>query len=227
MYNEYDKCFLEKNPEICKEVSPADGIDEVLEEPEDETSQALPSFSDFAEKYAHLRNLLPEEWQDYLDQRDMMIADVFRHCQEKMKVIEFLDKAFLERGQRYGFKSAEDWIEKLILMEDLLDNNPKGTLEFLAKSYGVDFEGRPVAGNSESSHLNELKLAYLTEELQQLQQKLEQRERREAALRANAVAAKRAKEAAFAPQGKKTSPSDLSNLTTRQILERQFAALDE
>lgn len=224
MHNAYDKRLAEELSGALEKISDEEYSECAKEEPEDERSRA---FSSFVNDYQRFFEQLSPEWQDYMFRRDSSIARVFDKINQEKEAKKFLDEAFLQKGQRHGFKSARDWMEKLILAEELLEHDPKGTLSFLAKSYGVDLGVLPAEGASQNPHLNELKLAYLTDELQHLQQKLERRERREAALRASAVAAKRAKEAAFAPQGKKPAPADLSNLTTRQILERQFAALDD
>lgn len=173
-----------------------------------------------------LQAQLSPEAQKMLLRRDQAVAEILQQALNELQIKHFLDRAFAQKGKKYGFKDAKEWMEKLIMAEDMLEQNPEQTLRFLADSYGINWNN-PAAGGAPLQSAAELLLTRVAGQLQQLQDKFDQKERREASLRASADDAKRAKEAAFAPQGKKPAPEDLSNLTTREILERQFALLDD
>ena len=75
--------------------------------------------------------------------------------------------------------------------------------------------------------LCELKIGLLSRELQRLNERVAAGERRYAAAAEDAAAVRKAKEAGFSPKGKAPLAEDLSKLTTRQILERKFAELED
>ena len=131
----------------------------------------------------------------------------------------FLEDAFKTKGAKRGFKSAKEWIENLILAEDLIEKNPAATLRFLAGVYGINLD----CGQQSSGKLEELcadidtKINGLLCELNRLSENFEAKAKGEA---------KAAKEAAFAVSGHRETDGDNARLTTRQMLERQFAALN-
>lgn len=169
---------------------------------------------------------LSPEAREMMQRRDAAVAEVLQRALSELQVKHFLDDEFARKGRKYGFRDCKEWIEKLIMAEDMLEQNPEQTLRFLAGSYGVGRNNSAACGAS-LQPAAELLLTRVARQLQQLQDKFDQKERHEASLRASADDAKRAKEAAFAPQGKKPAPEDFSKLTTREILERQFALLDD
>ena len=139
-----------------------------------------------------------------------------------------LEDAFKTKGAKRGFKSAKEWIENLILAEDLIEKNPAATLRFLAGVYGINLD----CGQQSSGRLEELcadidtKINGLLYELNRLSENFEAKAKGEAELLAKAEEAKAAKEAAFAVSGHRETDGDNARLTTRQMLERQFAALN-
>ena len=140
----------------------------------------------------------------------------------------FLEDAFKTKGAKRGFKSAKEWIENLILAEDLIEKNPAATLRFLAGVYGINLD----CGQQSSGRLEELcadidtKINGLLYELNRLSENFEAKAKGEAELLAKAEEAKAAKEAAFAVSGHRETDGDNARLTTRQMLEHQFAALN-
>lgn len=106
----------------------------------------------------------------------------------------------------------------------MLEASPRDTLCYLAKAYGLepDFIGKP--GKADAC---ERKIGLLCEELQRLRERFDERERYYAAAAAAARAAKKAKAAGFSPRGRAAAADDEQELTTRQILERKFAELED
>ncbi len=141
----------------------------------------------------------------------------------------FLEAAFKAKGAKRGFKSAKEWIENLILAEDLIEKNPAATLHFLAGVYGINLD---CGQQSSAGRLAELcadidaKINGLLYELNRLSENFEAKAKGEAELLAKAEEAKAAKKAAFAVSGHRGTDGDNTHLTTRQMLERQFAALN-
>lgn len=139
----------------------------------------------------------------------------------------FLEDAFKSKGSKRGFKNAKEWIEHLILAEDLIEKDPAATLKFLAQVYGLDF-----GGGGGSSRLLQLCTAISAQvdamltEVSLMRQEFEAKARSEEELLAKAEEAKAAKEAAFAVSGRRGN-NDTAGLTTREMLERQFAALND
>lgn len=74
----------------------------------------------------------------YLHYREHEIAKAFARLEEELREKRFLDEEFSSKGCRHGFKSARDWIEKLIFAEEMLEASPRDTLCYLAKAYGLE-----------------------------------------------------------------------------------------
>ncbi len=146
---------------------------------------------------------------------------------EDFNARRFLDDAFKSKGSKRGFKNAKEWIEHLILAEDLIEKDPAATLKFLAQVYGIDFGGG--AGSNELLQLCAgiaAQVNAMLNEVNLLRQEFEAKARSEEELLAKAEEAKAAKEAAFAVSGRRGN-GDTAGLTTREMLERQFAALND
>lgn len=152
-------------------------------------------------------------------------AEVF--AAEDFNARRFLDDAFKSKGSKRGFKNAKEWIEHLILAEDLIEKDPAATLKFLARVYGLDF-----GGGGDCGALLQLCTAIASQveamlgEVSLLRQKFEAKTKSETELLAKAEEAKAAKEAAFSVFGRRGN-ADTAGLTTREMLERQFAALND
>jgi len=179
---------------------------------------------------------LPPAVRKYLHNREVQIE---QNLGELKKIVGFLDEAFGNKGSKKGFKSAQEWIEHLILAEDLIEQNPAATLAYLARFYGINHFGQPVSrfggevlkictdthGKTEVL-LNQI--GALLKEVNMLRLGFELKAQNEAKLLAKAEEAKAAKDAAFCVSGhRKNDENEFRGMTTRQILERQFAALDD
>ena len=213
----------------------------LVEETEDKKSDV--SEADFAEApvaYAgEIRELfktLPLAMRKYLHNRE---SEVEHNLTELKKIVGFLDEAFGSKGSKKGFKSAQDWVEHLILAEDLIEQNPAATLAYLARFYGIgtsaqplcDFGGEILKVCTDSAGKTDMMLAQigsLLNEVNMLRLGFELKAQNEAKLLAKAEEAKAAKDAAFTVSGhRKNDENEFRGMTTRQILERQFAALDD
>ncbi len=187
----------------------------------DEFLQAPASFG---EEWGEMFRHLPPEMRHYLHCREQMIAEAFERFEEELKEKRFIDKAFSSKGCRHGFKSAKEWIEKLIFAEEMLETSPRDTLRYLVKAYGLeeDFWGKP-----EKSEIYEAKINLLCEKMQQLCDRFDEKERHYAATAAAVKAAQKAKAAGFFPRSRAIAKDDQQELTTRQILEKKFAELED
>ena len=153
---------------------------------------------------------------------------------EELNARRFIDDAFDTKGSKRGFKTARDWIEHLILAEDLIEQKPAEVLQFLGKVYGIDIgipqdESRVLqlcAGNSAKTDAIMHDIGRLLAEVSALRFGFEAKARHDAEILAKAEEAKAAKEAAFNVSGHRKSDDEYKELTTREMLERQFAQLN-
>jgi len=146
---------------------------------------------------------------------------------EDFNARRFLDDAFKTKGSKRGFKNAKEWIEHLILAEDLIEKDPAATLKFLARVYGLDLGADPSGGAlMRLCTAIAAQVEAMLREVNLLRREFEAKTESEKALLAKAEEAKAAKEAAFAVSGRRGS-ADTAGLTTREMLERQFAALND
>ena len=177
---------------------------------------------------------LPLDVRKYLYTREGEFSKSLEELNAEVNARRFIDDAFNSKGSKRGFKNAREWIEHLILAEDLIEQNPAAVLQFLARVYGIDMG---QTANADTAHfcaetnaktdavLNGINM--LIESVSALHAAFEDKNKHEAELLAKAEEAKAAKDAAFSVTGHRSSDDDYSGLTTRQILERQFAQLDE
>ena len=102
-------------------------VSELTEEeaPADEFLQAPASFG---KEWGEMFMTLPPEMRRYLHYREHEIAKAFARLEEELREKRFLDEEFSSKGCRHGFKSARDWIEKLIFAEEMLEASPRDTL---------------------------------------------------------------------------------------------------
>lgn len=204
------KASAELKSEIEKETEPAD---EYLQAP-----------SVYDAEVAEIFKTLPLSMRRYLHRREKEFENYCSRCEEELQLERFLNEEFKTKGCCHGFKTPKDWIEKLIFAEEMLEASPKAMLCYLARAYGVDF-----GGNERANPLTDVlyRIEALQSSLAQLQSRFEQREKDFAAAAAAAEAAKKAKAAGFSPKGKALAAEDFKNMTTRQILERKFAELED
>ncbi|HCU58437.1 MAG TPA: hypothetical protein DIC64_00460 [Alphaproteobacteria bacterium] len=114
---------------------------------------------------------LSPEWQKYLTERERQIEKGFSDMGNKINAGKWADKFFDERKERLenlGFKSAEDYIGKLILLDDAMQESPEQTLRYLAKTYGIEQKN-----NNALSSLNEQKFL---SDLAQYEQAIQKRQ---------------------------------------------------
>lgn len=137
----------------------------------------------------------------------------------------FLDEVFRSKGHKRGFKNVKEWIEKLIEAEDLIEKNPAGALQFLARSYGIELCS-PQNSNNELLAFCVEAIGNLINEVRFLRADFTAKVQSDNKILAKAKEAKTAKDAAFAVKGHRNGGDDSGKLTTREMLERQFAALD-
>jgi|GEM_PF-672113 len=203
-----------------KEQSPeTQNLEELLED------KFLKAPSSYKKEYWEIFESLPPDMRKYLHERESEVEKNFSRLNNDLQIKKFLDEVFSATGSKHGFKNSRDWIEKLVMVENLLEESPKDTLLFLARAYGVDFADNKIT--KPSVDLNELRISILTERLEKLRAEFDDRERRYAELLANAKNAQKSKEASFAPKGAFASlGTDFDNMTTRQILEKKFSELE-
>ena len=208
---------------------------------EDDISAVTVSDDQFAEApeayIGEIRELfkgLPLEVRRYLYAREGEFSKSLEELNAEVNARRFIDDAFSSKGSKRGFKNAREWIEHLILAEDLIEQNPAAVLQFLARVYGIDMGQGPDNNTAQFCIENNAKtdallngMNMLIESVSALRTALDDKNKHEAELLAKAEEAKAAKEAAFSVTGHRSSDDDYKGLTTRQILERQFAQLDE
>lgn len=177
---------------------------------------------------------LPFEVRKYICEREGEIEKTISQMKEELNAKHFIDDAFDSKGSKRGFKTARDWIEHLILAEDLIEQKPAEVLQFLGKVYGIDIgmghdEAKVLqvcVGNSAKADALMQDIRRLFAEVSALRLGFEAKAKNDAEILAKAEEAKAAKEAAFNVSGHRKSDDEYKELTTREMLERQFAQLN-
>ena len=186
----------------------------------------------YKKEYAELFRTLPPELRKYLHERESEAERGFSKINNELSSRRWIDDVFNRRHQRLerlGINRPQEWVETMACIDDALEKDPKGTLRFLADTYGIklgDVVGASVHSYPlvDSSNFNQI-----IDRIQQLDDKLSEYSneiKAQKLLAEKAEESKRAKEASFAPKGK-NSDVDLSKLTTREVLELQMADWDD
>jgi hypothetical protein len=98
---------------------------------------------------------LPPHLQDAVLKREMEIDNGFRQHSDERQRLKEIDNLIAPRRQtfqQYGMKSDAEAIERLLTISDGFSQNPVGTLQFLAQSFGIKPEqlfGAAQAGPSQ------------------------------------------------------------------------------
>ena len=225
------RLFLEKQFEKLEDSVPASVLDEQGEEEKIEElleDKFLKAPLSFNAEFVEIFETLPPELRKYLHEREFEVEKGFSTLNDELQVKRFFDELYQTKGCKHGFKDCKDWVEKLVMVEDLLEVNPKETLQFLAKAYGIDLSATDKVATNPAVDVNDFRIAMLSKEMKSLKDEFVERERKFAELMANAKTAQRAKEASFSPRGRNNAlVTDTENMTTRQILEKKFAELED
>lgn len=175
----------------------------------------------YKKEYAEYFKSLPPEMRRYLHERESETEKGFSRLNNELNNRRWLDDAFSARSARLGrlgICKAKDWVETMAKIDDDLEKDPFGTLQTLAKAYGVHL-GAPIQPSVA------VDVAPLLERLEELNSKFSRfvDEFRAKTIEEEQIAeSKKAKEASFSPKGK-NSNRDLSKLTTREVLELKLA----
>ena len=130
---------LEKNfasADLQSEEQPVDLKDSLSQEDFDLIAAPKSYTKEFQENF----KALSPEWQKYLLEREKQTEKGFSELGNKLNAYKWSDKVFEDRKERLnalGFKKAQDYVEKLALLDDAVNKNPKQTLEMLEAVYGV------------------------------------------------------------------------------------------
>ena len=100
-------------------------------------------------------NTLPHENQKYLAEREKQFEQGLSRARNQYG---WVDKVFNERKDtltQQGYKSAQEYINDLVLISDALNKNPAQTLEALKANYSVNNDGQQT--QQDNALLRELK----------------------------------------------------------------------
>lgn len=197
-------------------------IDDVLPAPAEDYSEAPRSYK---KEYAETFKTLPLAMRKYLHERESETEKGFSRISNELNRRRWIDDTYASRAERLGklgISKAQDWVETMARIDDALDTDPNAALQQLAQIYGVNLHSSAAPDFSKElspllERLNELdsKFCRFADDYKAKSQDEEQ-----------LAASKKAREASFAPKGK-NSTRDLSELTTREVLELKFADYDE
>ena len=179
----------------------------------------------YKKEYAETFKTLPPEMRKYLHERESETEKGFSRINNELNNRRWIDDAFasrLSRLEKLGINKAQDWVETMARIDDALAADPNQTLRELAQIYGVK-DSASAAQNYERE-LTSLQqgLAELNRNFSQFAQEYKAKSQDDEQI----ALSQKAREASFAPKGK-NSARDLSELTTREVLELKFADYDD
>lgn len=106
-----------------------------------EVSEVMTAPKSYTKEFQeNFKNLSPE-WKNYLINREKQTEKGFSELGNKLNAYKWTDKIFEDRQQRLtelGVTKAQDYIEKLVSIDDALAKNPRETLQYLSEIYGND-----------------------------------------------------------------------------------------
>lgn len=137
--DELEKNFASADMQSDVQKGELEDSEEVLKATEKsfETYTAPKSYTkEFQEDFKELS----PKWQEYLATREKQTEKGFSLMGNKLNAYKWAEKLFDDRAERLkaaGFDKPQDYIEKLVEIDDELEQNPAGVLEQLAQIYGV------------------------------------------------------------------------------------------
>lgn len=178
----------------------------------------------YKKEYAAVFKTLPPALRRYLHERESEIERGFSKINNELNAKRWIDEIFgcrAERLCRHGIKKPREWIEAMAQIDDALDSDPCGTLRYLIELYGA--EGIQPSQTDRQQAFEELKerLSGLENGLRDICALIKNNRLQDERLEE----ARKAKDAAFAPRGK-NSRRDLSDLSTREVLELKMSEYD-
>lgn len=136
---------LEKNFASAAEQSEENAVE--LKESNEETALQMLDQEDvitapksYTKQFQESFKELSPDWQKYLLEREKQTEKGFSEMGNKLNASKWPDKFFDERRDRLnglGFEHAKDYFEKLVFLDDAMQQDPVQTLSYLAKAYGI------------------------------------------------------------------------------------------
>lgn len=199
---------------VCEQLPPAEPDTDYLTAPRS-----------YKKEYAETFKTLPPAMRKYLHERESETEKGFSRINNELNNRRWIDDAFASRSSRLeklGINKAQDWVETMARIDDALAADPNQTLHELAQIYGV--KDSASAAQNYGQELTSLQqgLAELNRNFSQFAQEYKAKSQDDEQI----ALSKKAREASFAPKGKNSS-KDLSELTTREVLELKFADYDD
>ncbi len=178
----------------------------------------------YKKEYAAVFKTLPPVLRRYLHERESEIERGFSKINNELNAKRWIDEIFGSRAERlcrHGIKKPREWIEAMAQIDDALDSDPCGTLRYLIELYGgKDFQASQAERQPAFEDLKE-QLSGLENGLREICALIKNSRLQDERLEE----ARKAKDAAFSPRGK-NSRRDLSDLSTREVLELKMSEYD-
>ena len=96
----------------------------------------------YTKEYQEAFKTLSPEWRKYLTEREKQVEKGFSDLGNKANAYNWVNDAYNSRQERLsqsGITKAQDYFNLLAQIDDALFKDPKGTIQSLAESYGVNF----------------------------------------------------------------------------------------
>lgn len=135
---------IEEQPQVQEPV-----IDEWMDAPKSYTKE-------FQDKFKELS----PEWRKNLIEREKQIERGFSDLGNKANAYNWVNDAYNSRQARLaqnGINKAQDYFNLLAQIDDALASDPRGTIQTLAESYGVNFGDNNNASNDFRKELNDIR----------------------------------------------------------------------
>lgn len=178
----------------------------------------------YKKEFAAVFKTLPPALRQYLHERESEIERGFSKINNELNAKRWIDEIFGSRAERlcrHGIKKPREWIEAMAQIDDALDSDPNAALRYLKELYGVQDALPPCEEQPQAVEELKARLTQLETELRELCAQVKNSRLQDERIEE----ARKAKDAAFAPRGK-NSRRDLSDLSTREVLELKMSEYD-
>ena len=94
----------------------------------------------YSKEYAETFASLSPEWRKYLCVREQEIERGFDDLRHRIGAYQWLEDAYATRADElrgYGIKSAREWLDNMIRIDEMLSRKPADTVNMLAAAYHV------------------------------------------------------------------------------------------
>lgn len=111
---------------------------------EPETDEYNDAPQGYEQEIAKTFGELPLKWRQYLHIREQELDKAFNDMRNRTGDYKWIEDIYLTKAaalSKNGISTPKDWLQSMVKIDNMLEQDPIGTISLLASSYGIDKVG--------------------------------------------------------------------------------------